>query len=115
MPVDKIPEEPPLDAVTEFEVKEVDDDSPLEGVTGLDELERIAAEQNGTEIDVSHLDLEPRPKSHEKLENGTELVLSDPKPGGWYDVINKATGKAMNETSLRLSDAEELLKSLSDG
>jgi hypothetical protein len=43
-------------------------------------------------------------------QNGYEII---PKSGGWFDVVNSQTRKAVNEKSLREEEAKKLLADLS--
>ena len=52
----------------------------------------------------------PEDKKPENLKIDLEFKI-EPRGKGWFDVINEQ-GKKMNEKSLRIEDAEELLKSL---
>jgi len=52
----------------------------------------------------------PEEKKPENLKIDLDFKV-EPKGKGWFDVVN-ASGKKMNEKSLRIDDANELLKSL---
>lgn len=49
----------------------------------------------------------------EQLDNPMKLELK-PKGGGWYDVVNVATGEAINDAGMKLEAAEALLAENAD-
>lgn len=54
---------------------------------------------------VERVDPEPSPEPEEPPKTNLEVR---PKGGGWYDVVNRETGEAINKKSLRHDEAAAL-------
>jgi len=81
------------------------DPLPKEEVKVEDNFEIKPAEGKKEEDMEKELDI----KEDEELE--VEMVH---RGGGWYDVINKKSGKKINEKPLKKTDAEILLETLTE-
>lgn len=92
VPIGDLPKEVPIVSETEFKIE----DREVEA-TEVEEVPGGAAV--GTEDMVEH---EGEP-THKIKDRGR----------GWYDVVNVATGKPINDSGLREDAAKELLESLS--
>lgn len=53
---------------------------------------------------------EPEPKG-----DAPEFEITPDETPGWYNIINMASGKKMNETKLRAEEAQAKLKELAEG
>jgi hypothetical protein len=58
--------------------------------------------------------LEPLPSDNENIDTVTEFeIVQAGTQGGWFNIVNKGTGKVINSKGLRKEKALELIKELS--
>lgn len=115
-PLSELPEEKPLESETKFETKErteeAGSETPEENETTSTDNETQGGEgTEGTE-NATAGDTDTGEGGETQPEGEKSAHKVEPRGSGWYDVINGATGKPINESGLRKDKAEELLNSL---